>query len=98
MKISGLDQLTKQLQQIEKFTKEIDGSFGDVSFDPFDAESIELAIVNMENLIDQKADGYSSNPMITELVANMKESYRQQIIDRATEVRMEKDKDVQDGE
>lgn len=98
MKISGLDRLAKQLQQIEKFTNEIDGSFGDVSFDPFDAESIELAIVNMENLIDQKAGGYSSNSMITELVANMKESYRQQIIDRATEVRMKKDKDVQDGE
>ncbi|MDU4393492.1 MAG: hypothetical protein E7I55_05830 [Acinetobacter ursingii] len=98
MKITGLDQLTKQLQQVEKFTKEIDGSFGDVSFDPFDAESIEHAIVNMENLIDQKADGYSSNPMITALVANMKDSYRQQIIDRATEVRMEEDKGSQDGE
>ena len=55
MKITGLDQLSKQMKQLEKFTKEIDGSIGEVSFNPFDAESIEHAIVEMENLIDQKS-------------------------------------------
>lgn len=98
MKIEGLDQLTKQLQQLENFANELDGLLGEVSFDPFDAESIEHAIVNMENLIDQKAQGYSANPMIAELVANVKENYRQQIIDKAAEARLEENGGVQDGE
>ncbi|MGJ8757009.1 hypothetical protein ACSFV5_04435 [Acinetobacter sp. HC8-3S] len=98
MKINGLDQLSKQFEQVGKFTKEIDGTLGNVSFDPFDAESIEHAIVNIENLLDEKAQGYSSNPIITELVANMKVSYRQQIIDRASKARMEVDKDNHDAE
>lgn len=88
MALNGFDQLSKQLKQVEKFTKEIDGSLGEVSFDPFDAESIEQAIVHMEELIDQKAQGYSSNAMIKDLVISLKDSYRQQIIDRASEARM----------
>lgn len=98
MKIEGLDQLTKLLKQLENFAKEMDGLLGEVRFDPFDAESIEHAILNMENLIDQKTQGYSSNQMITELVANIKESYRQQIIDKATEARIGSDGEDQDGE
>lgn len=88
MKIKGLDQLSKQMKQLEKFMKEIDGSLGEVSFDPFDAESIEQAIVKMENLIDQKSESYLSNSMIVEIVGNLKENYRQSIVDKASEARV----------
>lgn len=87
MKISGLDQLSKQMKQLEKFMKEIDGSLGEVSFDPFDAESIEQAIINMENMIDQKSEKYLNNPTVGEIVENLKENYRQSIIDKAAEAR-----------
>lgn len=98
MKINGLNQLSKQLEQVGKFAKEIDGTLGKVSFDPFDAESIEHAIVNIENLIDERAQSYSSNPMVVELVANMKNSYRQQIIDRAAAARIGENEDNDDAE
>ncbi len=99
MKIQGLDQLTKQLQEIERFTSDIDGTLGEVKFDPFDAESIEHAIVAMENMIDQKAQNYASNSMITDLVHNMKVGYRQQIIDKAAEARLENnEEDKESGE
>lgn len=96
MKIQGLEQLTKQFEQLEKFSKEIDGLFGEVSFNPFDAESIEHAIVNMENLIDEKVQNYSSNSVIVELVANLKETYRSQILDKAAEARIEGSETDQD--
>ena len=94
MKITGLDQLSKQIKQLEKFTKEIDGSLGDVQFDPFDAESIEQALVKMESLIDQKSESYLGNPMFVEIVGGLKESYRQSIIDKATEERLNADGDI----
>ena len=94
MKITGLDQLSKQMKQLEKFTKEIDGSIGEVSFNPFDAESIEHAIVEMENLIDQKSERYLSNSLIVEIVENLKETYRQSIIDKASAVRVNADEDT----
>lgn len=88
MKIKGLGQLANQLKELKKFTQEIDGSLGEVSFNPFDAESIEQAIVNIEDLINQKAQYYSSNVLIIDLIVNLKESCRQQIIDKATEARL----------
>ena len=97
MKIQGLDQLTKQLQEIERFTSDIEGTLGEVKFDPFDAESIEHAIVAMENMIDQKSQDYASNPMITGLVHDMKGSYREQIIDKAAEARLENNKENQEN-
>ncbi len=96
MKIKGLDQLSKQMKQLENFMKEIDGSLGEVSFDPFDAESIEQAIVKMENLIDQKSESYLSNSMIVEIVGNLKENYRQSIVDKASEARVNADEDTRE--
>lgn len=98
MKVTGLNQLSKQIKQLEQFTKEIDGSLGAVHFDPFDAESIEQAIVKMENLIDQKSESYLSNPMIVEIVGNLKENYRQSLIDKATEARLNTDEDTLNDE
>ncbi|WP_196782872.1 hypothetical protein [Acinetobacter shaoyimingii] len=94
MKIKGLDHLSKQMKQLEKFMKEIDGSLGEVQFDPFDAESIEQAIINIENMIDQKSENYLNNPMISKIVGNLKENYRQNIIDKAAEARVNTDEDA----
>lgn len=95
MKTNGLDRLSKQMKQLEKFMKEIDGSLGEVNFDPSDAESIEQAIVSMENMIDQKSENYLNNPMISKIIGNLKEKYRQSIIDKAAEARTDNDEDSQ---
>lgn len=94
MKINGIDQLSKQVEQLEKFMKEIDGSLGKINFDPFDAESIEQAIISMENMIDQKSENYLRNPMILEIIGNLKENYRQYIIDKAAEARTNTDEET----
>lgn len=96
MSMKSLEDLSKKMKELANFTNEINGELGVVNFNPFDAESIEHAIVKMEELIDQKAQSYSSNSMISELVVEMKESYRQQIIDKAAESRSTDGGDVQD--
>ena len=42
-KISGLDQLTRQLEQAQQAFAEIDGELGTVEFNPHDPASIEAA-------------------------------------------------------
>jgi hypothetical protein len=89
IKITGLDQLTHQLDEAQKALAELDGELGTVSFDSDDPASIEAAIQNVELLVDEKLGKYSKNPIIGPLAMNMKESYRNAIIERAAAARLE---------
>lgn len=89
IKITGLDQLTHQLDEAQKALAELDGELGAVSFNPSDPASIEAAIQNVELLVDEKLGEYSDNPIIGPLAMNMKECYRDAIIGRAATARLE---------
>jgi len=89
IKITGLDQLTHQLDEAQNALAELDGELGTVSFDSDDPASIEAAIQNVELLVDEKLGKYSKNPIIGPLAMNMKESYRNAIIQRAAAARLE---------
>jgi hypothetical protein len=89
--ISGLDRLTRQMDELSKFSEEVDGELATVSFDPTDAASIEAAISEMEAAIDQKAIPYEGNDMVSDLVEQMKENLRDQILEKAAAARLEGD-------
>ncbi|MCJ9668536.1 MULTISPECIES: hypothetical protein [unclassified Neorhizobium] len=88
-KIEGLDKLTKELKQIEKAFAEMDGELGSVKFDPEDPGSIEAAITHAEQLIDERLGSHSSNSFVASVVDQMKEQFREAIIDRAAEARLQ---------
>lgn len=88
-KISGLNQLSRQLTDAKKALESLDGELGTVSIDPDDPASIEAAIQNMEAIIDERLGPYASNPIIAPLAESMKEQYRQSIIDRAAAARIQ---------
>lgn len=87
--IKGLDKLTKTLDELKKLSEELDGELGTIQFDVESAESIELAIVEMEGIVDKKFESYASNPVATNMADSLKSSYRQMIIDKASESRIE---------
>ncbi|MFV5348618.1 hypothetical protein [Acinetobacter soli] len=87
--MKGLNHLTKKLDDLAKFLSEIDGKLGTISYDPFDAESIEHAIVECEKMIDNKSSKYSSNQEIQSIAKELKAKYRQGIIDKAAEARIQ---------
>lgn len=91
MKITGLDKLQKTLSDAEKAIKEIEGELGSVSFDPNDPASIEAAIQNMESMIDEKLGNYADNSIIGPMADQMKETYREGIIEKAAEARLKGD-------
>lgn len=88
-KISGLDQLSRQLTDAKKALQSLDGELGTVSIDPDDPASIEAAIQSMEAIIDERLGPYASNPIIAPLAENMKEKYRESIVDRAASARIQ---------
>ena len=90
-KITGLDKLTKKTDQLSKFAEEIDGELASVSFDPTDPSSIEAAIQQAHDAIDEKAEGYQQNDWIEALVEQLKERAREQILESAAAARLEGD-------
>lgn len=87
--IKGLDGLVRKMKELEKATAALDGEITSVGFDPHDPQSIELAIRQMEAAIDERVGDYSKNDMVQGIVIEMKERYRQAILERAATGRME---------
>ena len=89
--IKGLDQLNKTLSELGKVTGELEGELGSIQFDAESAESIELAIVEMENMVDKKFENYASNPVAIDMANGIKAEYRKMIINSASEARIQTD-------
>lgn len=87
-KITGLDELSTQLTNAQKALEALDGELGTVNFDPNDPASIEAAIQSVETIIDERLGQYANNPIIAPLAANMKEKYREAVVDRAAAARL----------
>lgn len=93
VRTTGLEELTKQLKEAQKAVEGLDGTLGTVNFNPHDPESIEAAIVEVEALIDDRLGAYSSNPIIGPMSDELKEKYRQGILEKAAEARTKGDDD-----
>jgi len=89
IKISGLSELTKQLEEAQSAMANIDGQIGTVSFECDDPASIEAAIQEVERMIDEKLGLYESNPLVAPIITNLKTKYREAIVQRAAEARLE---------
>lgn len=89
IKIDGLDRLQRELNQASKAMEEIDGELGTVSFNPNDPSSIEAAISEVNRLIDDKLGPYSDNSIIGPMMEEMKEKYREGLLEKAAAARLE---------
>jgi len=87
--IKGLDVLTRELDRFAKAMEEFDGDFCEVRFSPDDPASIEQAISQMEAAIDERASSFTGNELVMEMVDAMKEQYREAILEKAAEARLQ---------
>lgn len=93
LKITGLDKLQKNLKEAERALSELDGELGVVNFNPNDPASIEAAIQSVNRMVDERIGEFSTNPIIGPLADQMKEKYRESIIQKAAEARLKPDED-----
>lgn len=91
MAIKGLDELVRKMKELERVAADLDGDITSVTFNPHDPQSIDIAIQNMESAIDARVGDYRNNEMIDGIVSEMKEQYRQAILERAAQERSEED-------
>ena len=89
MKITGLDALSRTLEELEKVLAELDGDLAHVTFNPYDPHSIEQAIHKFNSAVDERLEGYEHNEFVVNIVEEFKENGRSAITDRAAAARLE---------
>lgn len=93
MKMTGFDKLQKELKDAQRALSDLDGELGVVNFNPDDPASIESAINQVSQVIDQRVGRYASNSIVGSLIRQMKEKYREIILQKAAEARLQSEGD-----
>lgn len=89
MKVTGFEAIKKKTNQMAKFAEEIDGELASVSFDPANPGSIEAALQQISDAIDEKTKSYERNDWIQNLAAQLKEHARNNLLEKAAAARMD---------
>jgi len=82
MKITGLDKLQRELKELQAALQSLHGPIADLKFNPDDPDSIQEAINQMEQAVDEKAAAYSNNPLVSKVVNAVKAQFRQRILEK----------------
>jgi predicted nucleotide-binding protein len=91
LKITGLQSLQRDLDNLGKATRALDGPLIEIKYDPDDPASVEAAISDVEAAIDSKVGPYRGSRMVESLVADLKRKYAKDILDRAAAARLHKE-------
>lgn len=78
--MEGLEKLTKELDEASRAFKSLDGEITQVRVVPGDDASVQAAIRQIEEAIDNKAAPYHNNPFVSSVVTQLKEKYRDHIL------------------
>lgn len=89
LKMTGFDNLQKTLQKAQEALATLGVELGTVQFNPTDPASIDAAIQSVEVMVDERLGAYLDNPIINPLAEQMKEKYRDAILERAATARLE---------
>lgn len=88
VKITGFDAIMKKTDQMADFAKEIDGDLASVEFDPSDPASIEAALQEINDAVDEKTKSYERNDWIQSLAEQLKEQARNSVLEKAAAARI----------
>ena len=81
--------MQKELEEAQCAISELEGDLGTVSFDPQEPHSVETALQSVNQLIDGRIGRYASNPFVAPIIDGLKESYRETILVKASEARLQ---------
>jgi hypothetical protein len=82
VKITGLDQLQRQLEDAKRGFQALDGPLATLRFNPDDPASVRSAIQQMEEAVDAKVSSYAGNPLVAKAAQITKQNLRERILAR----------------
>jgi hypothetical protein len=88
LRISGFDEIQNTLSEASEALSALDGELAVLKFNSEDHFSVEAAIRQMEESIDMRLAPYQGNDIVKGIVAQMKENYREHILDMVAEARI----------
>ena len=88
--LKGMDELKRNLDQLQKALKNLNGEIAKVHFDPNDKSDVDRAVREMELKVDAKAAPYGSSPAVREIVTGIKQELRKGLLKKAEEARRKK--------
>jgi hypothetical protein len=88
IQITGLDKLQRDLENAQRALKALDGTVADLKFDRNSQASIDSAIREIEDAIDDKTRPYRGNPFVESVAKGLKAQYRAAILEQAAKSRV----------
>jgi hypothetical protein len=82
IKITGLDKLQRDLDELQRAMKALDGPITKINIIPGDAQSVARGIREMEAAVDAKAAPYRNNPMVKKIVEAAKKHFTERLRER----------------
>lgn len=92
--MTGLDDLQREMKLLGDVADALDGEIATINFDPSDQASVERAVADMKLAIDRKVAGFRHSAMVGDLVANLKQKYEEEILERAATARLDEGSDM----
>ena len=84
VKISGLNELQKTLDEATRAIQSLDGEIARIHIDSNDPLEVQKAIHQMEIAVDGKTERYRNNPIIAKVADAAKENFRLRILELAS--------------
>lgn len=81
--MSGMEKLQRELKEMQTAVNSLDGEIAKVSFTPGDPESVERAVREMKQAVDQKASRYHSNPIVKAFAEESKKAFEKHLREQA---------------
>ena len=80
--ITGLDKLQRDLDELQRAIKALDGPIAKIKIVPGDSQSVARGIREMEAAVDAKAAPYRNNPMVNKIVDLAKHHFAERLRER----------------
>ena len=87
VKITGLDQLQRQLAQASEAFKSLDGTIATLRFNPHAPASIDAAHREIDEALDVKIAPYQGNRLVENVAKALREKYHAHIEKLVTEAK-----------
>ncbi|UAJ11038.1 hypothetical protein [Polymorphobacter megasporae] len=82
-KTEDFDRLTRNFEEAHIALAGLQDELGSITFSPGDPASIEMAMRNIDAIIDRRLRAYLSNPMLLPIADQLKDRYHDAIGERA---------------